>query len=89
MLHKELLGVESRTASGSGCTHGLAIARVGTISCGEHTFHISVCSGAFHPYIALLVEFYLPTENLCIGAMSDSKEESVDCDVKALLFGPT
>ena len=84
---QESVGLDGSLGSRACGNNTLAVDWVGHIACCENTRNVGGGSTWHYFDEALLVEIYLPLEEVGVRLMSDSQEESVDADVKLLFVG--
>ena len=86
MLHEEALCIKSGATTCAGGADGLTVARVSAVTGSEYTGDIGMSGSTLYLNISFLVKIDLTTENLSIGTMTDSEEESVDSDIEMLFI---
>lgn len=84
---QEAFGIQSRLTAASGGGNGLLITWIGNIARRKDTRHIGCGRIALRLNVAEFVQFNLALEDLGIGLMADSEEETVDIDIETLLLG--
>ena len=81
------LGVESGLAARTSGHNGLAVGAVHHIAASENAWHIGARRVGFGQNVAVFVGLYKRLKNSTIRVMTDSKEESVNLNLTALLVG--